>query len=151
MTSKDRRALTSRENGKKGGRPRGSKSQETLTKEAAREVLRQMVFARLKPMVEAQLTNAIGVGHLYTRDKAGKFTKIEDEARVDDLLANGREGSDYWIFTKDPSVQAFADLLNRALDKPAEHVEMTVSKAQESSDEQLLERLAQLTSKLRKG
>ena len=33
-------------------------------------------------------------------------------------------GSTYWIFSKDPNVQAFTDLLNRALDKPAAHVQV---------------------------
>jgi hypothetical protein len=27
-------------------------------------------------------------------------------------------GNASWIYTKDPSVQAFTDLMNRALDKP---------------------------------
>jgi hypothetical protein len=29
-----------------------------------------------------------------------------------------------WIYTKDPNVQAFTDLLNRCIDKPAEHVQV---------------------------
>jgi hypothetical protein len=36
------------------------------------------------------------------------------------LLTEGEERKDYRIFAKDPSVQAFTDLLNRALGKPAE-------------------------------
>ncbi len=71
-------------------------------------------------MVQAQIVNSLGIGHLYTRDKQKKFTKIEDQAQVDHLLATGTEGADYWIFTKDPSIQAFTDLMNRALDKPKE-------------------------------
>jgi hypothetical protein len=35
-------------------------------------------------------------------------------------LNSGDEGSYYWIHTKDPSVQSFTDLMNRALDKPKE-------------------------------
>ncbi len=30
------------------------------------------------------------------------------------------EGSTYYIYAKDPSIQAFTDLMNRALDKPKE-------------------------------
>ena len=30
----------------------------------------------------------------------------------------------FWIYTKDPNVQAFTDLLNPALGKPAEHVQI---------------------------
>lgn len=109
---------------KGAGRPPGPE-QSTLTKIAAREALRQMVMRHMEPMLRAQIAHAQGIGHLYTRDKAGKFTKIENVAEVDRLLAEGEEDRDYWIFTKDPSVQAFTDLLNRALDKPAEHVELS--------------------------
>jgi len=35
---------------------------------------------------------------------------------------NAGEGSMYWIFSKDPNVQALTDLLNRCIDKPSEHV-----------------------------
>jgi len=38
---------------------------------------------------------------------------------------NASEGSTYWIFSKDPNVQAFTDLLNRAIDKPSEQVQVT--------------------------
>jgi len=33
-------------------------------------------------------------------------------------------GNSFWIYTKDPSVQAFTDLMNRALDKPTEQVQL---------------------------
>jgi uncharacterized surface protein with fasciclin (FAS1) repeats len=116
---------SARRNGLKGGRPKGAKSRGTLTKEMAREYLRELVIAELEPLVQAQLAHARGIGHLYVRDKTGKFTKIENQARADELLATGKAEQDYWIFTKDPSIQAFADLLNRALDKPTEAVVMT--------------------------
>src|SRR5262249_26930398 len=29
-----------------------------------------------------------------------------------------------WIYTKDPSVQAFTDLMNRCIDKPSEHIQI---------------------------
>jgi hypothetical protein len=102
------------------GKPKGYKAPQTQTKEAARELTRVLVTASLKPMLQAQIAHAIGIGHLYTRDKAGKFTKIEDEAEIDRLLAEGIQGEHYWIFMKDPSVQAFTDLMNRAIDKPRE-------------------------------
>jgi hypothetical protein len=104
------------------GKPKGCKHKETLNKELARELVRQKVTDALEPMIRAQIAHAIGIGHLYTRDRNGKFTKIESQARVDELLRTGEHEKDYWIFTKDPSVQAFTDLLNRAIDKPAESV-----------------------------
>lgn len=122
-----------------GGRPKGihTKHKSTLDKEAAREVVRKFVTDNLEPMLRAQLAHAQGIGHLYTRDKSGKFNKIENMAVADKLLKEGSEGEDYWIFMKDPSVQAFTDLLNRALDKPKEQeqavkvdgkLEITISK-----------------------
>jgi hypothetical protein len=105
------------------GRPKGYKSPKTIEKEAARELTRQIITRSLEPMIQAQIANAIGIGHLYTRDKSGKFTKITTQAGVDELLAKGREGENYWIFIKDPSTQAFTDLVNRAIDKPKEQVQ----------------------------
>jgi hypothetical protein len=63
---------------------------------------------------------------LVARDKkTGKFRRLTAEA-----LASFEEGSDrevIEVWEKDPNVSAFADLLNRTLDKPAEHVEQTVT------------------------
>ena len=84
---------------------------------------RAIITQAMRPMIQAQIAHAIGIGHLYTRDKTGKFSRIENQAVIDDLLTKGREGKDYWIFAKDPSTQAFTDLMNRALDKPAEQLQ----------------------------
>jgi hypothetical protein len=115
--------MTKGKNGGKrpgAGRKVGSLSAKTLDKLAAREFVREQVTKALAPMLRRQIAHAMGIGHLYTRDKTGKFTKIEDEKEQDRLLAEGVEGENYWIFTKDPSVQAFTDLVNRAIDKPKE-------------------------------
>lgn len=112
--------------GKRGGaRPnsgpkKGAKYRPTLEKEAARTVFREEVLRHLRPLLQRQIAHAMGIGHLYTRDKNGKFSKIENQAEIDRLLTSGREGKDFWIFAKDPSVQAFTDIMNRALDKPKE-------------------------------
>ncbi len=106
-----------------GGKKKGYKAPAVLEKEYAREYARQLITRKMEPMITAQIAHALGIGHLFTRDKAGKFTKIDDQAKVDELLATGKEGEHYWIFTKDPSVQAFTDLMNRALDKPKEQMQ----------------------------
>ena len=107
----------SRSNGKKGGRPRGSKAEKTLTKELGREIVRQAVLANIKPLLDAQMANAMGLKYLIVRDKrSGKFIRVpEIRAKV---LKEDEELVEVW--EKDPSVPAFTDLLNRALDKPAE-------------------------------
>ena len=115
------------------GMPKGTVTQKTLDKEAARAALREVVLEQLRPLVKAQLDNAMGVSHFLLRDpKSGKFERITDPDQIQAALnADGaQEGSTYYIYTKDPSVQAFTDLMNRTLDKPAEHVEMTGAEGQ---------------------
>lgn len=109
----------------RGGRRAGSgrkKGQATLDKEAARELVRQMVYADLAPLLAAQLANAKGLKYLVIRDKkTGKFLRVTEgmaRARSKDGLKPDEEVIEVW--EKDPSVQAFTDLLNRALDKPKE-------------------------------
>lgn len=101
------------------GRPKGSKEPKRLEKEAAREALRQMVTAQMAPLVEAQIANAKGLKFLMVREKeTGKFK------RVSETMAKGLNPDEEIIevWEKDPSVQAFTDLMNRALDKPTEQV-----------------------------
>ena len=102
------------------GRPAGQKMQKTLEKQAVRELVRQMVTDRLGSLVAAQMDNAEGIRHLMMRDpKTGQFERLTDVKQIDKAL---KTKSAFWIYTKDPNVQAFTDLLNRAIDKPAEHV-----------------------------
>lgn len=95
---------------------------QTLKKEAARELTRQIITRQLKPLIEAQIHNAIGIKHFFMRDENAKFVRITDPDAITQALNEGKEGKNFWIHEKDPSVQAFTDLLNRAIDKPAEHV-----------------------------
>jgi hypothetical protein len=100
------------------GRKKGSKWPSTLTKEAARDALRQIVLKRMDRLVEAQIAHAEGLKYLVTRDKkTGKFI------RVTEAMAKAKSGANeetIEVWEKDPSVQAFTDLMNRAIDKPAE-------------------------------
>lgn len=106
--------------GRKRGRPKGStgKYKRTLEKDAARELVRQLVTASLQPLLDAQIANACGLKYLVTRDKkTGKFVRVTEAiARV----KLGEEEETIEVWEKDPSVQAFTDLMNRALDKPKE-------------------------------
>jgi hypothetical protein len=112
------------------GRPPGTKNEKTLEKAEARELVCQMITEHLKPMIKAQIANASGVQHFFLRDPStGQFKRITDPDEIEAALnaEDAGEGSTYWIFSKDPNVQAFTDLLNRALDKPAEHVQVAGS------------------------
>ena len=122
------KAESARANGRKGGRPQGSKAQNTLEKAAARQRVRELVCAELDPLVEAQIQTALGVRHFVVREKDGKFKRVTNPATITRILnaPNGRY--DYYdIWTRDPSTAAFKDLMDRALGKPTEHVDMTVS------------------------
>ncbi len=64
------------------------------------------------------MAHAEGLKYLVTRDKkTGKFIRVT-EAMAKARLGANEETIEVW--EKDPSVQAFTDLMNRALDKPAE-------------------------------
>jgi hypothetical protein len=105
------------------GLPRGYKFPKTLEKEAAREFVRTLITSGLKPLIQSQMVHALGIGHVYTRDKKGKFSKIEDQDHIDRLVTEGTEGTDFWLFSKDPSAQSFKELIVYALDKPKEQVQ----------------------------
>lgn len=104
-----------------GGKPKGFKAKTTLDKLAAREYVRQRVTAALGPLLDAQVANATGIKYLVARDpKTGKFERIGQAGVTNEAAIE--------VWEKDPSVQAFSDLLNRALDKPKEQEQViTVS------------------------
>lgn len=99
------------------GKPKGHKAHSTLTKEMIRARIQARVAAELDPLLDAQIANAKGINYLVSRDpKSGKFTPIEDVENIGDATE---------IWFKQPNVQAFTDLMNRAADKPSEHVQIT--------------------------
>lgn len=98
-----------------------------MEKALVREETRKYIQQHMPAMLRSQIAHAIGIGHVYTRDAKGKFARIVDEAEMERLLSEGDEGSDYWIFAKDPSVHAFAVLLDRTLDQAPKPVEMKVT------------------------
>jgi hypothetical protein len=107
---------------KGAGYPKGVKWPSTLRKEEARELVRQYVNERLPQFLDAMSDNIIG-RHLMMRDpKTGKFERITGDAKQIDKALKSKNA--FWIYSKDPNVQAFTDLLNRAIDKPAEHVQV---------------------------
>jgi hypothetical protein len=111
--------------GTRRGRPKGSKGKKTLEKEAARELLRELVKANMGAMVEAQIANAKGLKFLVLRHaKSGKFIKRIEDGKGAVVLDKEHEIIEVW--GKDPSVQAFTDLMNRTIDKPIEQVASTV-------------------------
>lgn len=131
------------------GRPKGTVMPATMEKIAAREFVRQRVTAELGPMIEAQVANAKGLKYLVTRNaKTGKFERVSKE-RMEALLANDSKGEleTIEVWDKDPSVQAFTDLLNRALDKPKEQeIEVKISEVGKAPDADLLAEAAAIVA-----
>ena len=102
-----------------------------MAEDLVREETRKKVSAGLDPILTVQMAHAQGIGHLYRRDKKGRYSRIEDQAQIDAIVAKGlkkdRDGGTYYIFAKDPSVHAFVELMNRALGKPKQPVDVTVT------------------------
>src|SRR5262245_37484183 len=105
------------------GKPRGLKWPSTLRKEEAREKVRQFINEHLGEFLDAMADSVTGIRHLMMRDpKTGKFERITGSVeQIEEAL---KTDTAFWIYTKDPCVQAFTDLMNRALDKPAGHVQV---------------------------
>ena len=106
------------------GKPKGKKWASTISKEQARETLRTEVIAELKPLVQAQIASAMGIRHTFVRGKHGRFVQLTDPKQIEIALNSGDEGKYYSPYTKDPNVQAFTDLMNRALGKPVEPMQV---------------------------
>ena len=105
------------------GRPKGSYNLSTISKIEAREYVRKMVTEQMESLVKAQMDHARGISHFMLRDpETGQFKRLTDPSEIEAALnaPGAGEGSTYFIWVKDPSTQAFTDLMNRALDKPKE-------------------------------
>jgi hypothetical protein len=128
------------------GAKKGSVRASTISKEQAREALRQLVLQKMEQLVSAQMANAQGLKYLVTRDKkTGKFIRVTEAMAK---LKQGDSEETIEVWEKDPSVQAFTDLMNRALDKPKEQeIDVTVKRIADESDEALLARAAALLAR----
>jgi hypothetical protein len=130
-----------------GSRP-GHRWLATMEKALVREETRKFIQQHMPAMLRAQIAHAIGIGHVFTRDKHGKFSRIEDEAQIDRLLSEGVKDTDYWIFAKDPSVQAFSVLIDRTLDQAPRAIELT---GKDGGPIELVSRIAAARKRLSEG
>jgi hypothetical protein len=122
----------SRENGKKGGRPR---HQATLERE---ELLRQFharVAEDFGPLLDALFGAARGVSHLMARDRDGTWTEVTDPAIMAKVLNSGEMF--YRLYARNPDVKALKDIFDRLFGTPTKQVEMTLH-----GELDLVERLA---------
>lgn len=127
----------SRFNGKKGGRPKGSKAAKTLERDRVMEAYRQRVHGMADSLLNSQVSLAVGQQFLYRieTDKDGKKSKpilVTDPEEITAFLdweyGDGEnvntEGEYYYISTKEPDNAAIEGILNRAWGRPKETVEV---------------------------
>lgn len=139
----------SRENGKKGGRPKGSKSASTIEREAVLAAFRDRVARNADILFDAQLTLARGQTFLYKIEKewvdTGKgkgfyrkkkprivTAQWEIESYLEGEVSEGDPDDDqdpaatyYFLTTKEPSNFAIDSLLDRAFGKSKQTTELT--------------------------
>lgn len=106
---------------KGAGKKRGTQWPSTLDKQTAREFVRQKVTSALGPLIDAQIAQGLGLKYLVTRDKkSGKFIRVTEAMAKNKDTENAENEETVEVWEKDPSTPAFTDLMNRAIDKPAE-------------------------------
>ena len=71
------------------GRKKGTVLPSTISKHEAREAHRRVIEQYALRMIQSQVAAAIGIGHFYTRDQHGKFSRIDNEAVACELLTKG--------------------------------------------------------------
>lgn len=111
----------------RGGIQKGTILPKTLLKLEGKARLRELVLSELDPIVRGLIAKAKGVNHMMLRDpETGQWVRLTEQEQIEAALnAEGaEEGKTFWIHTKDPDVQAAADLLNRAIGKPIEEVSL---------------------------
>lgn len=110
------------------GPDKGAKYAKTLEKEEIRRAIRAIVSQHVEEMTSAQIAHAKGLKYLVARERAtGKFVKLTSDMAEKIISGENTTHEALEVWEKEPSVQAFTDLMNRAADKPIEAIEQTVS------------------------
>lgn len=129
MVSADTEQKKQRGGARKGsGMKKGHKTKKTLEKELVMEALRKQVYKVVPRLIEAQIVEGVGYYQMMKVEKiAGKvqYTRVTDKKEFETLISEGRAGEDYIIVARqDPNHKASDAVLNRALGKPTESIEL---------------------------
>lgn len=121
------------------GRPKGSQNKATKERKAVEEAFTQRVMEHADDLFNAQYNLATGTAYVYrvdeTEDDKGKKKRdhvlVTDPDEIKEVLdeTDGSGGvvdeNYYYITTRSPSNQAIESLLNRAIGKPQDNVDVT--------------------------
>lgn len=137
------------ENGKKGGRPKGAKSQDTLKREAVMKAFKQRAMNVADLLLDAQLSLSRGQTFLFKIEKelivgpkGGKSYRnkkpvlVTDQKEIEDYLEGLVENGDmederdpsatyYYLTTKEPNNMAIDSILDRTFGKAVNSIELT--------------------------
>lgn len=123
------------ENGKKGGRPKGRKSDLTLMKEAKLQAILDRVYTATDALITAQVGTGIGTSYLYMIETNAKTKQksrpvlITAQSTIESYLAGdlNEQGDNeyYYITTERPDNRAIDSLFDRAFGKAAQTMEIT--------------------------
>lgn len=113
------------------GRPKGSKEQHTLDREAVLKAYRARVCQQAQRLLDAEMVVAQGCSYLFRKPKSGKERKAEvvtDEETIRRYL-DGELHDDatdwYFITTERPDTSTIRGMFDRVFDKPAQRTEVT--------------------------
>ena len=103
---------------------------------------------QLDPIIQAQISSAVGVQHMQARDEAGKWTTVTDPAVMAAKLEQGEDA--YRLSAIAPSVPAIKDILDRLFGQAKQSVDLDVtnSPTADLSDGELSAQLTALLKKL---
>jgi hypothetical protein len=128
------RAEINRKNGQKGGRPKGRKNASTLEKEAVLAAVKQRIFHKADKLIGAQFTIAEGCSYLFKviyfkegKEKKSKMGLVKDPEEIERYLNDEVDNPNeyHFITTDKPDNKAIANLLDHALGKPKESIELS--------------------------
>lgn len=122
MTLSQKRSLA----GQRGGlAKKGKKSLKVLEREEAYKLYRERVANLVEPLINAQLTLALGSSYLYKKDENGKRILVTDETEISAFLNGECDESEYdYVTAKVPNREAIKDLLDRTFGRPTESLQV---------------------------
>jgi len=147
----DAKTQAARENGKKGGRPKGRKNDATLEKEAVLAAFKEKTMKAADILFTSQLHLAKGQTFLYKIEKelqigpkgGKKYVRskpilVTDQAEIEAYLQNeivegdvedenDPEATYYFLTTKEPDNKAADSLLDRTFGKSAQVIEADIT------------------------